>query len=137
MSTLFGKPKPMKHKLSHFALYIDDMDRAMEFYQSVFDWGFKSYGPDDFRQITTGDTENEEVIGALQSRKYSPVREKVIGMEGTIEGRSVDSIINAVKEGGGTVVMPKTAIPGVGWLTKFLDTEGNLVCAMETDENAS
>ena len=30
-----------------------------------------------------------------------------------------------------TIVMPKTEIPHVGWLVKFLDTEGNLVCAME------
>jgi uncharacterized protein len=32
--------------------------------------------------------------------------------------------------------MPKTAIPGVGWLIKFLDTEGNLACAVHFDESA-
>ena len=30
----------------------------------------------------------------------------------------------------------KTAIPGVGWLIKFLDTEGNLACAVKFDTSA-
>ncbi|NHE55963.1 VOC family protein [Cyclobacterium plantarum] len=32
--------------------------------------------------------------------------------------------------------MPKTAIPNVGWIAKFLDTEGNLICAMQYDDSA-
>lgn len=37
---------------------------------------------------------------------------------------------------GGQILMPKTAIPYVGWITKFLDTEGNLICAMQYDNSA-
>jgi len=32
--------------------------------------------------------------------------------------------------------MPKTAIPYVGYIAKFLDTEGNLICAMQYDNSA-
>ena len=32
--------------------------------------------------------------------------------------------------------MPRTAIPGVGCLIKFRDTEGNLACAIRFDEDA-
>jgi len=32
--------------------------------------------------------------------------------------------------------MPKTAIPNVGWIAKFLDTEENLICAMQYDDSA-
>jgi len=32
-------------------------------------------------------------------------------------------------------VLPKTEIPSVGWIIKFLDTEENLVCAMEYHKN--
>ncbi|MEI9809848.1 MAG: VOC family protein [Bacteroidota bacterium] len=41
----------MKNKLTHFAIHIDDIDRAKDFYSNVFEWGFASYGPTDFLQI--------------------------------------------------------------------------------------
>ena len=43
----------------------------------------------------------------------------------------------AVEANGGKVVMPKAAIPGVGWVVKFLDSEGNLACAVHYDPTAS
>lgn len=126
----------MKNKMTHFAIHIDDMDRAKNFYEGVFEWGFASYGPTDFLQIKTDKTENGELIGALQSRNYSPVKERIIGLECTISVGNVDEIIKRVEENGGQILMPKTAIPYVGWITKFLDTEGNLVCAMQADNTA-
>lgn len=126
----------MKNKMTHFAIHIDDMERAKNFYEEVFEWGFASYGPPDFLQIKADKTENGELIGALQSRKYSPLPEKIIGLECTVSVENVDTIIDKVKASGGKILMEKTAIPYVGWLTKFLDTEGNLICAMQTDNNA-
>ncbi len=126
----------MKNKLTHFAIHIDDMERAKNFYEEVFEWGFASYGPADFLQIKTDKTENGELIGALQSRKYSPVKERIIGLECTISVENLDNTITKIKNSGGEILMPKTAIPYVGWITKFLDTEGNLVCAMQADQDA-
>lgn len=126
----------MKPKLKHFAMYTDNIDRAKNFYEQVFNWGFNSYGPSDFMQMTDDRSGKGKLIGAIQSRKYAPIEEKIIGAECTIEVDKVDDIIKKVKSNGGKIVMPKTAIPSVGWITKFLDSEGNLMCAMETDENA-
>lgn len=33
----------MKNRLTHFAIHIDDIERAKSFYDGVFDWGFNSY----------------------------------------------------------------------------------------------
>lgn len=126
----------MKNKLTHFAIHIDDIERAKIFYGEVFDWGFASYGPQDFLQIKADKTDNGELIGALQSRHYSPLKEKLIGLECTITVENVDEIIQRVENNGGQILMAKTAIPYVGWITKFLDTEGNLVCAMQSDRGA-
>lgn len=126
----------MKNKLVHFAIHIDDMDRAKDFYGEVFEWGFNAYGPSDFLQIKADPSENGELIGALQSRQYSPVKEKLIGLECTIAVANVDEIIQRVESKGGQILMPKMAIPYVGWITKFLDPEGNLICAMQTDPSA-
>jgi uncharacterized protein len=126
----------MKNKLTHFAIHIDNIERAKQFYQGVFEWGFASYGPPDFLQIKADQSDNGELIGALQARKYSPVKEKIVGLECTIGVESVDEIIRKVEKNGGEILMPKTAIPYVGWITKFLDTEGNLICAMQSDSKA-
>lgn len=126
----------MKNKLTHFAIHIDDIERAKKFYDGVFDWGFNSYGQDDFLQIKADKTEEGELIGALQSRKYSLISGKIIGMECTIGVENIDATIEKVENNGGQVLMPKTAIPYVGWISKFLDTEGNLFCTMQYDNNA-
>lgn len=130
------KTHNMKNNMTHFAIHIDNMGRAKDFYSEVFGWGFNSYGGDDFLQIKNNTTENAELIGALQSRNYSPVKEKVIGFECSIGVVNLDETVQKVKSKGGIILMSKTAIPYVGWITKFLDTEGNLVCAIQYDTNA-
>ena len=126
----------MSNKLTHFAIHIDDIERAKSFYDGVFDWGFQSYGQEDFLQIKADKSENGELIGALQSRKYSPIPDKIIGLECSISVENIDDIIEKVKANGGQVLMPRTAISYVGWLAKFLDTEGNLLCAVQYDNTA-
>ena len=126
----------MKNKLIHFAIHTDDIHRAWTFYGQVFGWGFNAYGPSDFLQIKTDKTEKSELIGALQSRKSSPVSGRLIGLECTIGVENIDEIVELVKKNNGQVLMQKTAIPYVGWIAKFLDTEGNLICAMQYDNDA-
>lgn len=123
--------------VAHFAIHADDLPRARRFYESVFGWRFNSYGPPDFFQIATGTREDPGIKGAMQSRRYSVVEKEIVGYECTVVVPDVDATAAAVEAQGGKVLMPKAAIPGVGWLIKFLDTEGNLVCAMRVDEKAA
>lgn len=125
----------MDNKLSHFAIFIDDIDRAKAFYNKVFEWGFESYGPTDFAQIKSNTDESGQLIGALQDRKYQLTEEKVIGFECSINVDDVDAIAELVTTNGGEILMPKTEIPYVGSLIKFRDTEGNIVCAMQYQEH--
>ena len=126
----------MPNNVVHFAIHGDDLQRARHFYETVFGWQFQPYGPPDFFQIATGSKEDPGIRGALQSRRYSVVGKEVVGYECTISVSDVDATAAAVEAQGGKVVMPKAAIPGVGWLIKFLDPEGNLACALRFDENA-
>ncbi len=126
----------MKHKVTHFAIHADDLERARAFYSKLFNWKFQDYGPHDFKQIVTGDSGNEELIGALQSRRYSPLDQPLLGLEGTVMVENVDPLIEKITSAGGTICMDKAAIPGVGWVVKFRDTEGNLMCIMSLDPDA-
>ncbi len=121
----------MKNNLSHFAIYIDDIQRAKTFYSKLFGWDYTNYGQDDFLQIKDGSDDESKLIGALQSRKYSPIDQKIIGFECSIAVNSIDETISKIEANNGKIVMPKTEIPYVGWLVKFLDTEGNIVCAIQ------
>lgn len=121
--------------MTHFAIHIDNIERAKNFYAQVFDWGFASYGAPDFLQIKAGNTENGELIGALQARTYSPVKERLIGLECTGTVENVDYNKKGSKQRW-TNTYAKDRNSYVGWITKFLDTEGNLVCAMQSDSSA-
>nr|WP_321233802.1 VOC family protein [uncultured Psychroserpens sp.] len=121
----------MTNKLSHFAIYTEDIQRAKTFYSNLFGWDFNSYGPEDFLQIKHSKEKNAPLIGALQSKTHNPLSKDIKGFECSIEVENLNDTIKKIKENNGEIIMPKTEIPFVGWLTKFLDTEGNLVCAIQ------
>ncbi len=54
----------------------------------------------------------------------------------TISVSSIDEFIEKVKENGGKVLMPKQAIPDVGYHTYCQDTEGNVFGILEEDKTA-
>lgn len=123
------------NKLRHFDIHATNVKRARNFYEHVFDWSFGSYpGADEFLQIRAADG---EVIGAVQGRKYNVHPKDILGFECSITVDDVDEAVLRVEAAGGKVLMAKTAIPSVGWIAKFMDTEGNLFCAIRYDQNAS
>jgi len=129
----------MPNNVVHFAIHADDLERARRFYRSVFGWQFQAWGSPDlssFCLVKNEAGEDPGIKGAMQHRRYNAAPKEMIGYECSIAVADVDTTAAAVEAHGGKVVMPKCAIPGVGWLIKFLDTEGNLACAIRFDENA-
>jgi predicted enzyme related to lactoylglutathione lyase len=129
----------LRNNLVHFAIHADDLERARRFYSSVFGWQFHGYGGTDlssFCKIKNAQGEEPGPIGAMQHRSFSMLQQPVLGFECSIEVDDMDATAEAVQASGGKIVMPKTAIPGVGWVVKFRDTEGNLVCAIRFDSGA-
>jgi len=124
------------YELDHFAIQCDDVERARRFYEKVFDWkmsGYKGVDADEFQQIRTA---QGKLLGAIQSRKFNSAKSRVLGFECSISVPDVDTTTRAVETAGGTLLMWKTAIPRVGWIIKFLDSEGNLCCAVTQDPAA-
>jgi predicted enzyme related to lactoylglutathione lyase len=60
-----------------------------------------------------------------------------VGLVSYFGVESVDDAVARVEELGGTVVVPKQAVPGMGWPAHFLDTEGNLFAVWQSDESAA
>jgi predicted enzyme related to lactoylglutathione lyase len=119
----------MASALRHFAINANDVDRAARFYQQVFGWKFRAWGPPGFFKIDSGEAE-PAVIGALQQRRELIPGVPTNGFECTIAVDDVDAVAAAVRAGGGRILMEKTTIPGVGDLIFFADPEGNVAGAM-------
>jgi uncharacterized protein len=125
----------MPNNLVFFAVHADDLPRARRFYEKTFGWRFEPWGPPGFFMITTGTKEDRGIRGALQKRHELYDGKTPITYECSIGVADIDATEAAVVANGGKVVMAKCEIPTVGKLIKFLDPEGNCVCAIQYDKD--
>jgi uncharacterized protein len=123
---------PAPASLAHFSINADDVDRSRAFYEKVFGWRFTPWGPPGFYQI---DRVGEGVRGALQQRRSLRPGERV-GFECTMSVSSIDATEKAVRAAGGTILLQRSVIAGVGTLMFFADPDGNAFGAMQYDADA-
>jgi predicted enzyme related to lactoylglutathione lyase len=116
--------------IAHFAINADDVDAARRFYGEVFDWTFEPWGPPGFFHIRTADGAVPGLMAGLQARRELIPGQRTIGFEATVAVDDVDRVTAAVKAAGGTILMEKTTITGVGDLVFFADPSGNICGAM-------
>jgi hypothetical protein len=108
----------------------DDPPRAIRFYERVFGWRIRKWeGPTDYWLIQTGDVSAPGINAGLAKRD-NPSQ----FVTPFISVPSVDEYAARVQASGGTIIQPKMAIPGIGYLAAFRDTEGNTVGMLEKDE---
>jgi predicted enzyme related to lactoylglutathione lyase len=117
----------MANHISHFSIHADDCARACSFYEHVFGWKFTAWGPPGFFLIDTGDG----IHGAVQKRSTPLSGAGMRGYECTVGVDDLDAIAKAIAKHGGKILMPAAEIPTVGTLIQFMDTEGNIACAMK------
>ncbi len=119
-------------KVIHFELPADDPERAVAFYEKVFDWKISKWeGPNDYWLISAGPDNEPGINGAITPRALP---EQVT--TNTISVESVDDAVNKIEEAGGTVVMSKQVIPGIGYIAYCTDTEENLFGVLQADVSA-
>lgn len=120
----------MTSNLASFAIHADDVQRCRRFYEAVFGWRFEPWGPPDFYLVHTGDDVKPGVQGLMHKRQEPRGAGGPNCFECTIAVDDLDAVTQAVKAHGGHILMEKALIPTVGILTKFTDTEGNVLGAM-------
>jgi predicted enzyme related to lactoylglutathione lyase len=119
-------------KVVHFELPADDPKRAVAFYEKVFGWTVMKWeGPVNHWLVTAGPDDELGINGAITARTNA---EQVTTC--SMSSTSVDESAKKVVEAGGSVIMPKGPVPGVGWLFMCKDTEGNVFGIIEFDPTA-
>lgn len=124
-------------RVVHFEIHAGDPERAVRFYQAVFDWKFQKWeGPMEYWLVTTGPDDQPGINGGLMPRRGEIDGEAVIAYVCTADVSNVDESTATVEANGGKVVVPKMPIPGLAWLVYCKDTEGNIFGMMQSDPNA-
>lgn len=117
----------------HFDLPADDIARAQSFYASLFGWTFERYaGPIEYYAIGTTNDDGTPGIGGGMGPRGAPDQQ----MMNYIGVPSVSDYLGRVEGLGGTVLMPRTTIPSIGYLAICRDTEGNVFGLFEEDPGA-
>jgi len=119
-------------RLVHFELNVKDVHKTIAFYEEVFGWKFQKWeGPMDYWLIMTGDENEPGIDGGLGFEEEG--FPKVVN---TIDIDNIDDTIKKIESNGGEIVRPKHAVPGVGWLAYFKDSEGVMSGIMQDDPKA-
>ena len=120
--------------LARFAINADNVSRARDFYQKVFDWKFEPWGPPNFYLIKTGDAPVGGSGGLLQERRELVPGGRMIGFECSIVVENLDETIRAIESSGGKMVTAKFLIPTICTVAYFQDTEGNVAAVSELEK---
>ena len=124
-------------RVTHFEIHAESPERAVKFYKSVFPWEFTKWeGPMEYWLIKTGPDDKPGINGGLIKRHGTIDGTAVIAYVCTVDTDSIDATTKKALAAGGTVVVPKMAIPGIGWLIYCKDTEGNIFGIMQADTSA-
>jgi uncharacterized protein len=120
-------------RVVHFEIPADDPQRASTFFENVFGWKTQKWdGPIDYWMVMTGKPGSPGIDGGLLVKgQGNPM------VVNTIDVDDLDAVIAKIESNGGTITAPKMAVPGVGWMAYFKDTEGNVHGIMQSDKGAS
>ena len=119
-------------RIVHFELNVKDIKKAIKFYENVFEWKFEKWdGPIDYWLIMTGDEDEQGIDGGLGEEE-----ENFPSVVNTVDVDDLEEVVKKVEANGGTILRPKHAVPGIGWLAYIQDSEGIVTGVMQEDPSA-
>jgi Predicted enzyme related to lactoylglutathione lyase len=111
--------------LAYFEVPAVDIQRAIQFYQSVLGWKIErdqTPGIDmEYYSITTG----APMEGTLNTGGMYKRQEKDTAIRVYAKVDDVNEVVTRVEQNGGGVMLPPMEIPNVGWVAIIIDSEGN------------
>ena len=111
----------------HFEIPADDIQRAKAFYSNLFGWNIVGIQGMDYMMI---DTYGAPAGGMMKRMHPDHHITSYIGVP------SVDEYAAKVEKLGGKIIVPKSAVPGMGYFIICMDTENNAFGIWETNPTA-
>lgn len=131
----------MPNRVMHFEIHAADPERAQAFYAAAFGWTFEKWmdEPPYWGVITAApDSEEPGINGGMMQRMGEAPHDgaPVNAYTCTVQVADYDAVHERIMAAGGSVALPKQAIPGIAWMGYYKDTEGNIFGINQPDENA-
>lgn len=123
----------------HFEIQASQPQVLIDFYSELFGWSFNKWEGGEYWLIDTGDSSKPGINGGLLPRR-GPAPEAMQGVNAfvcTIDVEQLDGMLSRVGTLKAEIVVPKMAIPGIGWLAYAKDLDGNIFGMMQSDANAA
>ena len=116
----------------YFEIPINNIDRAIKFYKSVFDVNFDKDNIDNNEMaLFPFADKNLGISGALvKGEIYKPTKDGVLIYFKT---ENIDKTLKLATSNGGKILYPKTD-NGIGLVAEFEDTEGNRIALYQPKE---
>ncbi len=110
------------HPIVHVEISAMDPAAASKFYHDVFGWKIEANPQYNYYLFTAegGPGGGFVMVGEQTNTKPGDILPHI----GTDD---IDDSLEKVKQAGGTVMLPKTEIPGIGWYAIFTDPTGNRI----------
>jgi predicted enzyme related to lactoylglutathione lyase len=119
--------------ITHFDIPVDDPERALEFYQELFDWKIEKVpGPTEYWLIQSKKDDEPSINGGLTKRQDP--QQGILTYFGV---PSATEYAAKVKELGGKVLMAATPVPGYGYFVICKDSEDNVFALWESDKDVA
>ena len=95
--------------------------------------------PGTYWVVRTGDASQPGIDGGLLPRRGPSAAEgqAVNAYVCTVDVPSLDDCLEQCVALGGSIALPRMAIPGIGWLAYGKDPDGNIVGMMQNDPKAA
>ncbi len=116
----------MRNPVGWFEIYVDDMDRARKFYETVFENKLdKLEGPDIEMYSFPMEQDAAGSPGSLVKMEGAPVGKNSVLVYFTCEDCANEE--SRVEPAGGRVQRPKMSMGQYGFISLVYDTEGNMI----------
>jgi|SRR3989338_5537119 len=117
-------------KVIHFEITIEDFERAMKFYNSVFNWEILKVPEFDYAIVHTIEIDKQTqmplekgVINGGMMKRNEKIQNPVI----TINVTNINESIEKLKSAGGEIIMEPFKVGDMGISAYFKDSEGNVL----------
>jgi predicted enzyme related to lactoylglutathione lyase len=121
----------------HFEIPSDDTERSKKFYNELFGWKIEKWPGSsegmEYWLISTVDDKGNKAVGGGMMKKQSPQQQ---GITNYFDVKSVQESSAKVEQLGGKVIMPKSPVPGMGYMAVCKDSENNGFGIFEADQTA-
>jgi uncharacterized protein len=122
----------MENTVCHFEIPTDDLEAAQRFYTTIFGWSVTPAPQLDREYLFIRTSEQTGAVGGALLKRTDER-----GMTIYFAVEQIDRTAKMIEEQGGTITLPKTALPKVGWVLTARDPQGNTIGLFQEDATAA